>query len=72
MDYKINKNCIGCGRCESICPELFELNDKHFPEISDDEDELKVSYIINDAAEYAKLHCPFNAIQYIENDMSFE
>lgn len=25
---KINKDvCIGCGACESICPEIFEMGD---------------------------------------------
>ena len=70
MDYKINKNCIGCGMCENICPEIFEINDKTFPEVSDEEEEL--SYIIEDAAEYAKSHCPLHAIEDINNGMSLE
>ncbi|MEA2088989.1 MAG: ferredoxin [Patescibacteria group bacterium] len=25
---RINKDiCIGCGTCESLCPEVFEMND---------------------------------------------
>ena len=28
MTIKINKEkCIGCGMCESICPEVFEMGD---------------------------------------------
>lgn len=29
MKVKINEEaCIGCGACEAICPEVFELNDE--------------------------------------------
>lgn len=24
----INDSCIGCGTCESICPEVFKIEDK--------------------------------------------
>ncbi len=24
--FKVNENCIGCGACTSICPEVFDLN----------------------------------------------
>lgn len=28
MAIKIDKNkCIGCGNCESLCPDCFELGD---------------------------------------------
>jgi len=30
MAYKINidkKKCIGCGSCEAICPQSFEMKD---------------------------------------------
>lgn len=27
MDVKINDSCIGCGACESICAEVFEVAD---------------------------------------------
>ncbi len=25
--FKVNENCIGCGACTGICPEVFDLND---------------------------------------------
>ncbi len=25
MKPKVNENCIGCGTCEAICPEVFKL-----------------------------------------------
>ena len=27
MKYYVNDSCIGCGLCESICPEVFSLPD---------------------------------------------
>ena len=28
MKVKVNRdNCIGCGACEAICPEVFNLDD---------------------------------------------
>ena len=27
MDVKVNDSCIGCGACESICSEVFEVAD---------------------------------------------
>ncbi|MCQ2754798.1 MAG: ferredoxin [bacterium] len=27
MDVKVNDSCIGCGACESICAEVFEVAD---------------------------------------------
>lgn len=25
MKYKVNDGCIGCGLCESTCPEVFSI-----------------------------------------------
>lgn len=25
----VNDSCIGCGTCESICPEVFKIEDKN-------------------------------------------
>ena len=27
MNATVNSNCIGCGLCVSICPEVFEIGD---------------------------------------------
>lgn len=24
---KVNENCIGCGACTAVCPDVFDLND---------------------------------------------
>ena len=26
MKYFVNDSCIGCGLCESTCPEVFHMN----------------------------------------------
>jgi ferredoxin len=57
--YKVNEQCIGCGACTSICPEVFQLNDEGVAEniIGDVPDELK------DSAQEAADCCPVNAIE---------
>ena len=25
---KVNENCIGCGACTAVCPDVFDLNDE--------------------------------------------
>lgn len=27
MKFRVNENCIGCGLCVSICPQVFTLGD---------------------------------------------
>lgn len=50
--------CIGCGLCPSICPEVFSMND-------DDKAEAIVDEIPTDSlesAEEARDSCPVSAI----------
>lgn len=50
--------CIGCGLCNSICPEVFEMNDDGLAEAIVDqvpEDKLK-------EAEESRDGCPTSAI----------
>lgn len=28
MNAKVNENCIGCGLCNSICPQVFTMTDE--------------------------------------------
>lgn len=29
MTAYVNENCIGCGMCASICPEVFQMTDEN-------------------------------------------
>jgi ferredoxin len=56
MAIKVNLDeCIGCGVCSQICPEVFKL----------DEDEGKcivISQTVSDSAREAADSCPVSAI----------
>ena len=32
MKASVDENCIGCGACTSICPEVFQMNDEGLAE----------------------------------------
>ncbi|MFA6778780.1 MAG: ferredoxin [Paludibacteraceae bacterium] len=54
----ITDDCVACGSCESICPEVFEVKDKSTikPDVDLNQYEPKIK-------EAANL-CPANAIKY--------
>lgn len=69
MKVVVNQgNCIGCGACESICPEIFQINDEglstvigseedfnnHEEEIRDALDSCPTGAIVEDAPETAE------------------
>ncbi len=33
MDVKINSGCIGCGMCETLCPDVFEMSSEGVAEV---------------------------------------
>ena len=54
--YKVNENCIGCGLCTGIAPDVFQLGDSGLAEaVAEASDEA--------AAEEAKESCPAQAIE---------
>lgn len=62
MKFEVDKDtCIGCGACQAICPEVFEIDDTGLAsaigEASDD---------VVDAATDAMEGCPVNAIDKAE------
>lgn len=66
MNFKVNKDlCIGCGACQAVCPEVFEIEDDGLAHAYVDEvkDELKEDAI--DAME----GCPTSAIEKIEKEV---
>ncbi len=59
MKYSVNENCIACGLCTDLCPQVFSLGDEGTAEAieSDVPDEAAES-----AAE-AMDSCPVSAIE---------
>lgn len=59
MKYFVSENCVGCGMCCGICPNVFFVNDEGLAEGVDEE--------VNDAdmedAENAMNSCPVSAIE---------
>lgn len=57
---KVNKDlCIGCGACQAVCPEVFEIEDDGLATVIVEEIPEDVS---EDAID-AKEGCPTNAIE---------
>lgn len=51
--------CIGCGLCESICPEVFRLNDDSLAEVHQQPDAMTDS--LQDAVD----SCPVSCIEVV-------
>ncbi len=59
MKVKVNRdNCIGCGACESICPEVFQLDDDGLSTVVWDESKKIDETSVQEAVE----SCPTSAI----------
>lgn len=56
MKVNVNEDCIGCGLCESMCPQVFQLDGEISKVISSEE-------FFRDQAEEAAIACPVNAIE---------
>ena len=57
MKVNVNEDCIGCGLCESMCPQVFVLNSDNVSEA------ISTEEIYRDQAEEAANACPVNAIE---------
>lgn len=57
MKAFVNEDCIGCGLCEGICPEVFHMTDANVAEATDE-----VPKGAEDAAKEARDSCPVSAI----------
>lgn len=64
MKLKVNDNCIGCGACQAICPDVFEINDDGYATTIVDE----VSEELMDDAMDAKEGCPVDAIEEVKEE----
>ena len=57
MKVIVNEDCIGCGMCEGVCPEVFQLNTGGLSEVVGDPNSYP------DATREAAAVCPVNAIE---------
>lgn len=57
MKVRVNEDCIGCGLCANICPEVFSMNQDNFSEVVGDADSNSAG--VMEAADA----CPVNAIE---------
>jgi ferredoxin len=57
MKARVTEDCIACGRCVEICPEVFEMGeDKAFAKVDPVPEEFE------EAAQEAADECPTSAI----------
>jgi ferredoxin len=57
MKARVTEDCISCGRCVEICPEVFEMGeDRAYVKV----DEIPEEY--QDATQEAADECPTSAI----------
>lgn len=57
MKAYVNEDCIGCGLCEGICPEVFHMTDAGVAEAAGD-----VPAELEEKTIEAKDSCPVGAI----------
>lgn len=58
MNANVNENCVGCGYCVGVCPEVFSLTDEGFATASAD-----ISKVQEDLVIEAADGCPVDAIE---------
>ena len=61
MKFFVNSNCIGCGLCPSVCPEVFSMTDENVATAIDEE----LTGHTADAAQKAMEQCPVSAIESV-------
>ena len=55
--YEVNDQCIGCGMCVGLCPDVFEMGEDSYQAHAKDVDTE------DPAAEEAQRSCPVGEIQ---------
>ncbi len=60
MKVVVNRdNCIGCGACEALCPEVFQIDDEGLSKVICDDVNEELEAKVTEAAE----GCPTSAIE---------
>ncbi len=59
MKFIVNENCIACGMCTDICPEVFEFSDDGLAHAA----EADVDASLEPEAVQAMDSCPVDAIE---------
>ncbi len=57
MKVLVNDECIGCGLCENVCPQVFQLNTEARSEVVGNPEDF------HDLTMEAAAVCPVNAIE---------
>ena len=65
MRYYVDENCIGCGLCEGMCPEVFHMAETGVAVAIDE----PISNEAFDKAELAMDECPPSAIHSVLKNM---
>lgn len=60
MDVLVTTECIGCGLCVEVCPQVFQLNEQNASQVVAD------ANLYPDQVQDAASVCPVNAIQLQE------
>ena len=58
MNAHVNRNCIGCGLCASVCPGVFTMTDEGVAAARDEIDP-SLEGMVREAAD----SCPVDAIE---------
>ncbi len=59
MNVKVNEDCIGCGMCINMCPDVFEYDENGLSRVCGNADDCP------DAVEASAEACPTNAIEIV-------
>lgn len=62
MEYTVTQDCIGCGLCAGLCPDVFEMGEDGYSHVHADPKDEET----RELAEQAKESCPTAAIREAE------
>lgn len=67
MKVVVNRdNCIGCGACEALCPEVFQIDDEGLSTVINNE----INEELNEKVTEAMESCPTSAITEAKEEVT--